>query len=296
MQKLSVYIGDETYHIALGRVKFILGDSMKYFSLINSIRKSFDHIENSDYAEELDQKTKVLINDSEVDTKKWRFYEINQIFDCEYELSLGSKSWMNRYIEEILSEIDYHEIIPTINSLYQDLEDIIKEHMDQLMSFDLVPKLNEINAKMILKNLRYELSKDEVSASSYDLNYNDLILWKLNMAYYLAKRKPLVHHLVLVNIPIITDEIMSFLKNTNFDTNLSFLILEYQEKYPGSLEQVYYLKHESIDFADEVSIYNSILIDYPKKLSMDEFKEIAHAYFSGESTEETKILHQILVK
>src|SRR5690554_1368602 len=160
MNKVKIKIDETKIEFGLDKVKFILSSNFeKSFNLIQCIRKYFNKVESSEYHQEKGNITMFTVDDEVLTHNRNKLYMVDAMFDIDKDIKLGSRSIASKYMEAILEKIEFNELSVTINSLIKELADEISDNVSDKLKKDILIKINEINQKNLLKNLKINLSK-----------------------------------------------------------------------------------------------------------------------------------------
>jgi len=280
--------------ISIGGSKYIYGSNVESkVELFSIIKKHFCNITNSEFAIEQSQKTYLALNDKEVDYKQWRLYEVTHNYDFGNELKLGSHSIMLKYFESILINIEFDEIMTTINQLFIELSDVIstKMQMNQ-MEYEIYPEITEFNMKQLLKVIEPRLYKNECVADFYDLDYEEKLLLQLDLIERISKENVLKEYLILVDLPIVTENISKRI-NSHEIKNLHYLVI-LNHGLKCDYQLIVNLGKKCVDFSNEVSIYNDILMEIETDVDHEQIGELLNNYVMGNRTDKVLKLLNIL--
>ena len=162
MIKLNIQTGTQKVSFSLGEVTYFydLNYDLK-FDIIQTLRKHFFNVDQSEYDYEKEQTSRIFINDEALNIKKWKYYELTPMFNLETEFKL-EVTLMIQYVESNLVNIEYEEEVSSINILYQTLNELSTEKLNiEDFEVEIEPKLIELSLKTIIKSLELKLLKEE---------------------------------------------------------------------------------------------------------------------------------------
>lgn len=181
MDNIKIFFSNKVVELAINQNKLILGNNYhKKFEIIKSIRQYFEKKNYSEYQQVNNHRCQIEFNENRLDNRGWELFEINNFFDLNNDIKLGSKSLLVKYFETSLKDIEYNESVNTINIL---LEDLSKEFYEikEIKDVDLSVSFQPLNYKTIIKLLNLSVLRDGIEANGYDLSYEQLIIFQLNL-------------------------------------------------------------------------------------------------------------------
>ena len=182
------------------------------------------------------------------------------------------------YLDAQLKDVDYQDVFIMLN---QSIELINQELLDEInvesnetrVAFSLQP----FTLKSLIKNTIAEIYKNDLHACDFDLKLIEKIRLYLKTMVCIADKNQARHYFVLVVLdemsPIIYDEIKGINKN-NLQlivfVNLINCIVEYQD--------IYMIGKLKMDFGDDESIYENLVIEKGIALDLPDSKRILVEY------------------
>lgn len=289
MEKITLIYENESIDIIIDKFKYVLGNNYKLkFNYIQTIRNHFNKTNQTEYNEQFQNRRSVFVDDKIADVRKWNLIEVNSFFDLNNDLKLGSKSVILKYYESLLKDIEYTDLVTTINGLLSDLNETIINNETNFENIDimLLNNIQPINAKSILKMLDVSVFKNEMDANLYDLKYSELISLQIHIALKIAERNIDKRYIILMDISDITAEIHKLIETINLD-NLFVLVFadKAQELETIAINQIAYCKRDFLDLINEEHLYNKIILDLPFRLSIKEVQEEMLEYTKGNITD-----------
>ena len=281
MDLLTIYTNTGKVEFGIDKVKYIItSDFSQVFKIIQTLNKVFSKALDSEYDEE-NMQMRVLINNKNVD-KNNLLFNVNHLFDLETDLKLGAKSLTLNYLTTVLRDIECHELVSTINTLMHSVNDYLGELISDK---HLKVMLNELNLKLIQKNLSARLVRDELEYHSYNLSYDELILYQLDKLNIIAQKNGLLTYWVVLNIPEMTAQIEKVIMG--LEKNIR-VIVHTNNSIVRDLKDALVINKRVLDLSDETEIYNVVMMNYSKHLTIEELKQklIEYVNLKDRSTHE----------
>lgn len=204
-------------------------------------------------------------------------YEISDHYDIDADLKMGSKTIMLKYIEMSLVNIEYDDTLQTINILFNELASIVEEKINQN---ELKPSLSiefpELTTKFLIKNMVLNALKDDYKVNGFNLSMEELLSIQIKMCIDIARTNPLYEYLFIIDSNFISFQLMKLVEEHDL-MNLHFIISTRDSIYT-TIDNVVSVEKYVIDFANDVDIYNEILMNLEVSLSLDELKEELKLY------------------
>ncbi len=294
MIKLTIKNGKEKHFIPVKNITYFYGWNypLKY-ELISALRKHFFKVDVSEYDYEVCGDSYVLINNQQPDLKKWKYYELKNEYSIEEEFKLRTTSLMIQYLESQFADIEYEEIVATINILYQNLSELLTEKInfnDFDISIDVL--LPELSLRSILKQIELKTIKEEHTASGCNLTYQELFAFQIKLAKSIAKKNKLKQYIFLVQVPFYDKTIAEELEETV--DNAYFIIVNEHDFIETNRENVVYFGKEIIAFADDVEIYNKVMLEYGSITTLEEVDQALKDLLTKKDSKIAKLLKENL--
>ncbi|MDX9691170.1 MAG: hypothetical protein RBT45_01875 [Acholeplasmataceae bacterium] len=289
MHKIDITINNQIINFSFGPLKFITGSNIELkYEVIRTLRRHFFGIDSTEYAIENGLVCEMKIDDKPLDTKRWKFYEIQSRFDFDYDLKLGSKSISLKYLESVLVNIEYEPLIQTINNLFKDLEIMIEDMLNVIESeIEIKAILPEMSLKTILKLIELNLYKDDSKMNMYDVSITNLIELQTKIVKKIAEMNPHNEYIICIETLELSNQLMKVVEDHRIP-NLNFLIIT-EDKINTNVNNVVNFSSKIIDFANEVDLYNEIIMEAEFQMSMDLLKEYLSAYLKKDEVFGQKI-------
>lgn len=285
MQKISIKGIFNRYEFGVNNVKYILGNNYQNkYDLINTIRKVFNKEEDSEFLFESNINTYFKINDEPINIRKTKFYEVNNFYNLSDEFKLRSNSTVLSFLEQMFLDIEYNDLVNTINILQQDLAtEMSKIVNEEINKYNMNISIEDINIKNLLKRIEIKMSKDNLSSNQYDLNYNENIIGQIELIEIISKKNKLYNHLALIDVPVITPDITNKLNQIN-NNNLILIVVsnDYRlNNFNININDCYIINKILIDLSDDISLYNDIIMELPTKITLEEIKLSLNNYINN---------------
>lgn len=293
MIQIIIQTGTEKIALSLGDVTYFYGPNYDLkFNIIQTLRKHFFNVDQSEYDHEMGKVSSIYINGEALNIKKWKYYELSPAFNLETEFKLGSKSLMIQYIESNLVNIEYEEEVASINILYNILGEIMSQKLNiENFNIEIEPSLIELSLKTIIKSLELKALKEEHIASSHNLTYSDLMNFQIHIAKSIAKLNPHKHYIFKVDLPKLNKDI---LVNLNEIENAHFIVVNEHCILETNRENVVYFGKQIVDFSNDVEIYEKIMLEYGSITTLDDLNVVINQFLTKKDNEITKILKENL--
>jgi hypothetical protein len=294
MINLEIRSSKDKVSFSIDDCKYIHGSNIiKKQWVIRVLKKFFFNVNHSEYALEKNLDYDIYLNDKIINTRQWKLYEIHNKIDLSSEFKLSSKTVMHKYFESILMDIEYEEIITTINALLGDLCDYILEKIGEIdKNVEVAPKMPDFNAKLIVKLLEIGISIDDLEANYFDLDYSNSILVQIKMIKKISEINNIKNYIVIIDVPFVTKEVIEEIENHCIE-NLHFIVMT-EQKIDVPICKVVNLGNKIIDFADELAIYEDICQEIDLHYEIEEVKGLIKDYLLKKDTDEVKKLTTVL--
>lgn len=295
MIKITIKTGEERISFPLNKVTYFHGYnySTKY-EVLKTLRKHFNKINQSEYDYEMQQTTNVFVDNEELNLRIWEYFEIDTTFNLEEQFKLRSKSFMLQYFESTLTNIEYEEVVSTINILLNELNEVINEKItvgDIGISIDA--KVTELSLKNILKLIELSIYKNECLASGYNLSYNEHILLQIKLVKRIAEINILKKYIVLLHLPHYDKEFINELL-IQIPNNIYFIVINNHNYINAEREEVIYFGKSITSLYDEVELYNKIMLEHGVITTIEELDNVINDFLKNKDNEITKILKENL--
>lgn len=281
------------YISSIDRVKYLLGPDRtgkEYF--VDSIKRVFYKIDHSEYAYENKLDSTVTIDEKTIKLKNWKLLDIHTHINLNQELAIGSRSMMHQYIESILRDIEYSEELNTINILFEQLAEMLFEKMIIFDDIEIDPKFETITQKQLIKMLSLRFINEKNIMDYLDLSYEAKILFQIYMAKQIVEKNELFKHMVIIDIPRVSEKIKNALDSITSDN--MFVIVLTEANIDVSIKDVTYFGTKVIDFSNDISIYNELMMEIDQVYNLDEMKCVIKRFIEGIDDKDTRRLENYL--
>lgn len=293
MIKIKSVNAQHKYEISIEDIKYLMGPNrLQKEDFMNQIKRIFYKLDNSEYAYEQKTNTTTTIDEKAIKLKTWRLLDIHAHINLNQEISLGSKSMMHQYVEMLLRDVEYMEEINTINLLFEQIAIQLSEKMIEFNQINIDAKFEQMTQKQLIKLLELRFISENQLMDYLDLNYEARILFQIKMAESIAEKNELLKYLVFVDIPKMTVKIQEELSNIRLDN--MFVIVLVEEKINVEIRNCSYFGKRNIDFSDDISIYNDLIMEIDQVYNLDEMKCVIKKFVSGVDDKDTKRLEKFL--
>ena len=238
MNLITIKNGNNTWNFEIENNKYIICDTNNYYQILQSIRL-FNSKEKSEYRSETNFNTVVMKNEKELTLRNNLFIEISDSYSLIEDKKLTTKSLILKYLEVKLQNKIYFDTIGTIDILLESLA----EEMNEDDSLNV--RFNSVGYKQLIKMLT-PFYIDEFQKDEFDLDYEQIILFQLQLVDYIAKNSYKYDNTIVYgHINNISSKIVRKLKNLNSSIQLIFT-----NNYKESMH------------INEVALYEKSLIDF----------------------------------
>lgn len=246
MKKITLKKGIYEYQLQINNIKYCIGFNFKEkYQLKNMFFEYFYNIKTSEYSKQNIGQVSLKINENLVKSKDLSFYYVSHNYSIENDLKLTSKSLISMYLETLMSDNQYIDVINSVNIL---LEAFASELDDDM----IVSKFTTYTPKLFLKILLPMFCYEEEQANEYDLSYDEIIIFQLKMINFISQRQSKTI-ICLVEIPELTMEINEMLKAMS---NCIIIVLVCKYNVLLEMNDVILFDKMIIDLNDEEKLYN----------------------------------------
>lgn len=292
MTKFTIKTKNCRHEISLKNYKVLLGDNyLEKFEIFNTILKIFANANMSEYSIEEDIHSYFHINDDEIRLKEWEIIKLQNDFDLTVESKFGTKTLTYMYFQSLYQRIDEHEIVSTINTLIEELNEELNDKNETHMLVN--PEIEKLNLKHLLKLTKPLYTKNEFLTNAYDYTYFEKIYMQLDMIKKISEVNYAKNYIVLIDIFHIDEDLINYIESLSFE-NLFFLVNVNTRNIMIDYNKVYNISRKYIDFANEVDLYNELVLLSETKIFVDDLKPILNDYIMGNDTEEVERIKKLL--
>ena len=295
MKKIEFFNGNESFSFGIGTVKYIYGDNIQNKDkIIKIFRHIFEKCEDGDYVLDHDMKLNLEFDENPINLRQSEYYEVSSFKDMLEEMKIKAKSMLSNVLLTALQDIEYNDEYNTLSMLFDDFGSTIHELLPlQESSIKLDVTMKPLDAKSLIKLLELNFLKDEKLIFPYELSYKEYLEVQIDLLIYLAKKNIAKEYYIIMHTHTLTEELNEKLKTVELK-NIHILVFIEQIKIPLDKNEVVLLYNNTIDLADEVEVYNSILLPLPCCSTKAELDNILTDYLLNETNERTIALTKIL--
>ena len=276
MDKFTIINENNNIDIIVDKIKIFYG---KNYSLkkqiITNLEQALTKNSSSEYAKNTYKEIDLNINDQKINTSQFEIYKITSDFDIDSDLKLGTKSLCQKYLEKKLEYLEYNDLYNTIKEL--------------LKTFDIEYLSNNTNMQLSLSNLSFQTG--DLEKNYFDLTYEELIEYQLNIIYEIAKDNDKTH--IIIIDTHLTKNLFNKILNIS-EENIKFIIL--QNLYNDNIKLADYIliNNKILDLADEENINTFIFEELPFHLEPNEINEMFTEYLKNSKTSRVIELFNVL--
>ena len=257
MDKYTIVKGDNKISFVIEKIKIFYGNNyILKRQIIRDLERSINKSSISEYAENIIGNIELLYNDEKTNINQYEIYFLNNYYDIENDLKLGSKSLSQKYLENKLKDIEYNELFNMIKELLKSFD---IEYLEENTNFYLKNTrinflIQELETKQLIKLLTANMISENLLKNSFDLSYEELLEFQLKMLYEIAKESKKTFF-IIIDIPI-TEYIYSLIVNCEI-TNIKFLILQNLTTKNIDINQYILINKKVLDLAmtDEINMF-----------------------------------------
>jgi hypothetical protein len=286
MDKLTVNILNDKIEMIIRVFKLLIGNNeVKKYQILQAIKGYFNKSIKSESGVAL------LWNENPIDLKTWRLFEVTSQYELSNDLKLGTKSLILKYYESVFTDIERNEEIMTINILLNSFNDDYICPLGKFGEFELLNEILPINYKSLTKMLSLNLYKNSSISNEYDMDYNELLSFQINLIKEISNRNNHIQFLVVIEAPVFSKIIMNCITESN--KNIHYLIISSSMDKNESLksEDILFCGDGILDLSNEEQLYN-LSLNLNKNYNIDEIKSILYDYLLR--TKQTDKINYIL--
>lgn len=288
MRRLSITRGNKTINLDINKYKNIISYNYEESYLVyNCIKYYFSNVKESEYSECNHNTIKIKIDDRNIEIKKTNFFEVSDQYDLMEDFKLSAKSLSTQYLTVLLEKIDYYDTIHSINYLLSSLSEELSNDLEMLKI-----EIPDFNSKKLIKLLEISLEENELKQNQFDLTYEKRIIIQLKMIEEIINSKNKEINLILLSLPIITNNIYKQLEKMK---NTLFIIFTPRFDIKFEFEDYFFIGNQiSIDLANENDIYYEVCELSLASWSLMEGKEYMREYLEGKDTHQTRFIKSLI--
>ncbi len=294
MDKYTIINKNNKIDIIIDKVKIFYGKNyVLKKQIISNLEQLLIKNSISEYAKNNYRELELYINDNKANINQFELYKINSDFDIDTDLKLGTKSLCQKYLEQKLENIEYNDLYNTIKELLKTFDmEYLSSNVDmELNSSTISFQIGDLELKQFIKLIKPKLMNEEFEKNYFDLTYEELIEYQLNMIVALAKNIDKTH--IIVIDTHITKKIYDLIMNIQ-ENNIKFIILQNVVNNSIDLKNYALINTNIIDLADEEKINTFIFEELPFHVEPNEINKLFIDYLTNNRTSKVIELTNIL--
>lgn len=294
MDKYTIINKNNKIDIIIDKVKIFYGKNyVLKKQIISNLEQLLIKNSISEYAKNNYRELELYINDNKANINQFELYKINSDFDIDTDLKLGTKSLCQKYLEQKLENIEYNDLYNTIKELLKTFDmEYLSSNVDmELNSSTISFQIGDLELKQFIKLIKPKLMNEEFEKNYFDLTYEELIEYQLNMMVALAKNIDKTH--IIVIDTHITKKIYDLIMNIQ-ENNIKFIILQNVVNNSIDLKNYALINTNIIDLADEEKINTFIFEELPFHVEPNEINKLFIDYLTNNRTSKVIELTNIL--
>jgi hypothetical protein len=281
MNDITFSKNNEKTSISINTVKYIYGANYaRKYQLLSICRQYFEK-DKSELQSENDIVYSISLDDREISSRNWNYYEISPFLSIQTDLKLTSGSLTLKYIDRLLRDIELTDELNTINILLSSLVDQLHSSFEE-NEFPLDLKLTPITAKQFIKLIEAVLSNGEFHMNQNDLTYDESVLYWLRLLQQIVKRDEENKYLVVLDLPSYSYHIHEFLKTLSF-RNLFLFVFVHGSQEVENIEDYFLMDETNLDLGNEEKIYVDVLNNYAGYITLEEFLGNCKLWIEGKT-------------
>lgn len=182
------------------------------------------------------------------------------------------------YLDSKLKDVDYQDEFIMLN---QSIEILNQELLDEmsLESNDtkLVFRIPPFTLKTLIKNTVAETFKNNLHANDYDFSLKDKFDLYLNIWNRIAECNPSRNYIVLIVFEELSTYMYDEIKKSE-QSNLQFILFIDRMNCTVDYQDVYMLGKMKIDFSDEESVFENLVIEKGFAQDLEDSRKILADY------------------
>ncbi len=264
---------------------FFEKNGTKMFSVFQKIHQICS---NSDFSEfSLREGVEsIYLNEQKINSRNTLSFILNPYFNIENEIKLGAKTLLLKYLENSEDEemLNISDVLTKETSNYNK-NIILSEELKLNLSF------NEIDILELYKMLKCKMKKMGLECNIYDLEYDDLIIFQLNLIEKLSLTTD--KNIFITYIGSLTPKIINainFLENEN----IKVFVSTETNHTPSDMKDYCIYNNKIIDVYDEYNLNYEIGMNLPFHCEIEELKKLISQYIIGDSNDRIMSLEKNL--
>ena len=287
MNKVTIIKGNDRYEILVSKYKILFGENEDIkFDIARTLERYFKKIKSSEYGEECNNKPLVMLNDKEVNIKNNMFFYVHKNYSLTSDFKLTTQSLIFKYLETVLSDDLFIDLINTINILFESLSQEITEQSIMSGSFStMIPK-------QLLKFFSPLYLDEEFFKDEYDLSIEEIILLQLKMIKYIAENNKVIDSVyVYVDTPYLTTQIMKIITEIN---HVIILISSNESSFDSDIKNYYICERKFFDLSSETDVYENICDNGLTLITLKEGLDNMKEYIFNKSGSNVEFINKLI--
>lgn len=244
------------------------------------IFKNIEKGNDSEYIKENNEKVKLYYDEAELNPNDFNIFFINDNFDLENDLKLGSKSLSLKYLETKLEEIEKNDLYNTIKQL---LTDFSRENLDpysiKIGDTNIKYNITNFETKQLLKLINPSIYANDLEKNVYDLEYEDVILFQLKLLNKISKISN--KKIIIIVDNYMTKQILDELEKINRE-EVFILILRNINLQHFKTDDYLLVNQTTLDLDNKEKINEFIFNNLP--FHVDNVEELFKDYINGKTS------------
>lgn len=283
MHNFKIITNNEEISFNIENIKILYGNNyIKKRKMISNLIKVINKEQDSEYIKENNINTSILYDNNILNPNDFSIYLINNDFDIENDLKLGSKSLSLKYLELKMEEVEYNELFNTIKQLLLDFSnEYIEQNNISINNSNINYNINDFGLKQLVKLIEPIISEDNLKKNDDDLSYEEVIIYQLKLLSEIAQKSLKIIIIVIDNY--ITKNILDFI-NTMRINNLFVLINQNIRPIYFKVSDYVLVNKNVIDLDNEEQINEFIFNNLPFHIENENISILFSDYLNGKSS------------
>jgi len=291
MNKISIYLSGEMIEFGIDKYKLFVGNNyLKKYELMRVLRQFFLKKKSTEYADYYDKKINIQFNNYDININDFLFFEICSKYGIMDEIKLGNRTLLLKFLETMLTDIEYNDLINTVNLLIYDINDnVINNAIKLEEDIEIKAVIQNLNYKTLLKILDVSFYKKGLLINENDLDYNEVINLQLDMIKKIASKLQDKRIIILLDLPLLTSEI--FKKFHELQCIILCFCEQISKTVCFNINNVCYINNNINDLVYNEYLYNYIIMNLPFIITIDDLKnEIQNLIYNRFNDKNCEIL------
>ncbi len=295
MNKIKISTNNKEYSFTIDKIKIFFGSdyNTKYW-LIRKIEQYLNKQEGTEYNNSISSNINIFIDENKLSQNSTNIVKLTPHFDFETDLKLGSKSLTLKYLESKLKDIEYEDDFSTISTQLKALGQNFIYNTSLLCQDQtkITFNINDFHQIDLIKLLEPLIMKNEYLANTYDFSYDEIIRFQIDLIKEISTNTD-KNLFIIVDINL-DDNLLDYINKNLTSNNIFCFILTNNWHAPVEISKYLICNNQFIDMANEIEIYNNIIMNLPYHIENNEVLNIFKDYISGVLTNQTIELRKIV--